>query len=78
VDIKERQMVAETAAKADTHALKEEELSAKMQLEGLKTGSKIKTDEARLNAEQERAGVQMGIDIAKGRAEQARNVGKPK
>ena len=78
VDIKERQMVAETAAKADTHALKEEELAAKMQLEGLKTGSKIKTDEARLNAEQERAGVQMGIDIAKGRAEQARNVGKPK
>ena len=78
VDIKERQLIADTAAKADIQALKEDELSAKMQLEGVKTGSKIKTDEARLNAEQERAGVQMGIEIAKGRAEQARNVSKPK
>ena len=78
LELKTKQLAADTAAKADTHALKESELSAKMQLEGVKTGSKIKTDEARLNSEQERAGVQMGIDIAKSRAEQARNANKPK
>jgi hypothetical protein len=70
LELKEKKFQVEAAAKSDELQLKEQELNAKMQLEGLKAGSKIKMDEARLNADQERAGVQMGIDIAKSKAQQ--------
>ena len=70
LELKEKKFQVDAAAKSDELQLKEQELNAKMQLDGLKVGSKIKIDEARLNADQERAGVQMGIDIAKSKAQQ--------
>jgi len=70
LELKEKKFQVDAAAKSDELQLKEQELNAKMQIEGLKVGSKIKIDEARLNADQERAGVQMGIDIAKSKAQQ--------
>jgi len=71
LELKEKKFQVGAAAKSDELQLKEQELNAKMQLEGLKAGSKIKLDEARLNSEQERAGVQMGIDIGKSRQQAA-------
>ena len=70
LELKEKKFQVDAAAKSDELQLKEQELNAKMQIEGLKVGSKIKMDEARLDADQERAGVQMGIDIAKSKAQQ--------
>jgi hypothetical protein len=78
LELKTKQMAVEAAAKADELELKKEALAGQMELEGLRVGTKIKTDEARLNADQERAGVQMGIDIAKTRQQAAQKVQPPK
>ncbi len=76
VAIKDKKVQADAAAKADELELKKEELAAKMQLEGIKTSSKLRQDAIKLAADQEREGVRMGIDIAKTRA-QAQTRSKP-
>jgi len=76
--LKEKQLAADSAAKADDHALKEQALSGKMELDGLRTGAQIKQADAKLQADQEREGVRMGIDIAKTRHEAAQKVQQPK
>tara|TARA_R110000822_G_scaffold17335_5_gene58494 strand:+ start:3199 stop:5691 length:2493 start_codon:yes stop_codon:yes gene_type:complete len=65
--LKTKQFQVDAAAKADKQKLDEEALSSKMELEGLRVGSQIKQADAKLQADQERAGVQMGIDVAKSR-----------
>jgi hypothetical protein len=78
MDLKEKKFQVDAAAKNDELDLKQQELNAKMQLEGLKTGSQIKMDEARLNAEQERAGVKMGIEVGRNRQQAAMQRNQPK
>ena len=76
--LKEKQFQVEAAAKADEHALKEQALAGKMELDGLRVGTQIKQAEAKLNADQEREGVRMGIDIAKTRQQAEQKVQPPK
>ena len=73
--IKEKKIALDAAAKADELALREADLQARMELEGVKVGQKDRLDRERLAAEQEREGVRMGIDIAKSR-DQARQKAK--
>ena len=76
--LKEQQFQVEAAAKADDHQLKETTLNSKMELDGLRVGAQIKQADAKMQADQEREGVRMGIDIAKSRQEAVQKVQPPK
>ncbi len=80
VALKEKKIATDAAAKADELRLREEEIKAKFELEGFKAGQKDRLDRERLQAEQEREGVRIGVDIAKSRQQAARpqpTKGKP-
>jgi hypothetical protein len=66
--LKEKKLEIDAAAKADELELKKAALEGKMQLDGFKAGQQATQAEKKLQAEQEREGVRMGIDIAKSRA----------
>ena len=76
--LKEKQFQVDSAAKADEQQLKETTLNSKMELDGLRVGAQIKQADAKLQSDQERAGVQMGIDIARTRHEAAQKAQQPK
>ncbi len=76
VGIKEQKVQIDAAAKADELELKKAALEGKMQLDGFKAGQQATQAEKKLQADQEREGVRMGIDIAKSRAAMAKPTGK--
>jgi hypothetical protein len=65
LELKEKKLAADAAAATDKQALEEEKVKGQLQLESLRVGAQIKESEAKAVFEQERAGVQMGLDIAK-------------
>jgi hypothetical protein len=71
LELKKQKIMMDAAAKADSQALKEQEVSGKLELEALRTGAQIKENEFKQQFEQERAGLQMGADIAKNKADMA-------
>ena len=72
VDIKEKKVQLDAAAKADELELKKQALEGKMELDGFKAGQQAQQAEKKLQSDQEREGVRMGIDIAKSRQQVAR------
>jgi hypothetical protein len=73
VEIKEKQMMIDAAAQADRLALDREKLKADQEREGLKLGLKAQSDQRKMEAEQEREGLRIGVDIAKTKAQMARD-----
>jgi len=71
LQLKQKQMEIDAAAKADATRLKEEEIKARLQLDGFKAGQQASHADKQLQANQEREGVRMGIDIAKSRHDMA-------
>jgi hypothetical protein len=71
LEIKKQKLLMDAAAKSDAQHLKEQEVAGKLELESLRVGAQIKESQAKQQFEQERAGVQMGVDIAKSRAQNA-------
>ena len=69
LELKKQKIMMDAAAKADQQALKEQEVSGKLELEALRTGAQSKESEFKQQYEQERAGLQMGADIAKNKAQ---------
>ena len=59
----------DAASKSDAQDLKEQEVKGKLELEALRTGAQIKESQTKQQFDQERAGVQMGTDIAKSKAQ---------
>jgi hypothetical protein len=74
---KQQQTQINAATKADELRLKEEEMQGKYQLEGFRAGQQSRQADQRLQAEQEREGVRMGLDVAKSRQQMA-NQNSPK
>jgi hypothetical protein len=70
-DTNAKKVMLDAAAKADAQKLREQEVSGRLQLDALKVGAQIKESQAKTQFEQERAGVQMGADIAKNKAQLA-------
>jgi hypothetical protein len=70
--LKEKKLQIDSATKADELELKKQELEGKMQLDGFKAGQQAQQAEKKLQSDQEREGVRMGIDIAKSRQQAAR------
>jgi hypothetical protein len=78
--LKEKKVQIDAAAKADELELKKAALESKMELDGFKAGQQAQQAEKKLQADQEREGVRMGIDIAKSKqqaAAQARAKAQP-
>jgi hypothetical protein len=71
LELKKQKIMMDAAAKADAQALKEQEVSGRLELDALRTGAQIKESEFKQQFEQERAGVQLGADIAKSKAQMA-------
>ena len=69
LELKKQKIMLDAAAKADEQALREQEVSGKLELDALRTGAQIKESQAKQEFEQERAGLQMGADIAKSKAQ---------
>jgi hypothetical protein len=69
--LKEKKLQVEAAARADELELKKQALEGKMELDGFKAGQQAQQAEKRLQSDQEREGVRMGIDIAKSRQQAA-------
>ena len=70
-DTNAKKVMLDAAAKADAQKLREQEVAGRLQLDALKVGAQIKESQAKTQFEQERAGVQMGADIAKNKAQLA-------
>ena len=68
--LKDKKITLDAATAADKQALEEQKVSGRLELDSLKVGAQIKESQAKAQFEQERAGVQMGIDIAKSKAQQ--------
>jgi hypothetical protein len=68
--LKEQKLQIDAATKADEMELKQQALEGKMELEGFKAGQQAQQAEKRMQSDQERDGVRMGIDIAKSKAQE--------
>ena len=78
--LKEKKLQIDASSKADELELKKQALEGKLELDGFKAGQQAQQAEKRLQSDQEREGVRMGIDIAKSRQQMARpqpTKGKP-
>jgi hypothetical protein len=70
LELKKQKIMMDAAAKADAQQLKEQEVSGRLELDALKVGAQIRESQAKAQFEQERAGIQMGVDVAKGKEQQ--------
>ena len=72
LQLKAQKVMLDAAAQSDRQELEEEKAKADIQLRAMKTASDIEKDKAMMTAQNEKDGVRLGVDIAKARAEQAR------
>jgi hypothetical protein len=74
--LEEKKFLASTVAKADQMELDRTKVSGQMELAGTKIGAQIQQSKAKQASTEQLAGVQMGIDVAKQKAEMLRNTTK--
>ena len=65
LDLKKQKLMMDAAAASDKQELEEQKVSGQLQLESMRVGAQIKESQAKQQFEQERAGIQMGAEIAK-------------
>jgi hypothetical protein len=65
LDLKKKKLMMDAAAASDKQELEEQKVSGQLQLESLRVGAQIKESQVKQQFEQERAGVQLGAEIAK-------------
>jgi hypothetical protein len=73
LQLKEKKIMTDAAAAADKQRLEEEKVKGQLQLESLRVGAQIRESQAKQQFEQERAGLELGADIAKNKAQMAGN-----
>jgi len=69
LQLKQQKLQVEAAGDADELKLKERQIEGNLELQGMKVAIDMENSKAKLASDQERSGVQMGIDIAKSRAD---------
>ena len=65
VEIKEKKLALDATIAADKQELEEQKVSGRLELDALKVGAQINESKSKQQFEQERAGIQMGAEIAK-------------
>jgi hypothetical protein len=71
LELKAQKIMLDATATADKQELEAERIKGDLELRAMKTQADIEKDKAALQAQQEREGVRMGIDIAKAKAQEA-------
>jgi hypothetical protein len=71
IDIKERKLVADSAAKADQIEIEQERIRSQERIAGMNVGAKVQKDKAELSAKQSLEGTKIGVDIAKSKEQMA-------
>lgn len=71
IDIKERKLVADSAAKADQIEIEQERIRSQERIAGMNVGAKVQNDKAQLRAKQSLEGTKIGVDIAKSKDQMA-------
>jgi hypothetical protein len=69
LELKKQKLAVDAATAADKQELEEQKVNGRLELDALKVGAQIRESQAKSQYEQERAGVQLGIDIAKSKAQ---------
>ena len=69
VEIKEKKLALDATIAADKQELEEQKVSGRLELDALRVGAQINESKSKQQFEQERAGIQMGADIAKNKAQ---------
>jgi hypothetical protein len=72
LELKAQKLALDAAAQADRQELEEEKVKGDLQLRAMKTASDIEKDKALMQAQNEKDGVRIGLEMAKARAEAAR------
>jgi len=72
----EKKLAADTAAKADQLEAQKTQIDGQLQLGAMQAQIKTKADQDKLNAQQEREGTRMGIEIARAKAQDHHNTRK--
>ena len=72
LQLKAQKLAIDATAMSDKQELEQERVKGDLQLRAMKTTADIERDKAMLQAQQEREGVKLGVEIAKSRAEAAR------
>jgi hypothetical protein len=70
VELKEKKILVDAAIAADKQELEEQKVSGQLELEALRVGAQINESKGKAQFDQERAGVELGIDIAKSKAQE--------
>jgi hypothetical protein len=70
VELKEKKILVDAAIATDKQELEEQKVAGQLELEALRVGAQINESKSKNEFEQERAGVQLGVDIAKSKAQQ--------
>jgi hypothetical protein len=69
LQLKEKKLTLDAASAADKQALEEQKVTGQLELDSMRVGAQIKESQFKQQFEQERAGLEMGIDIAKNKAQ---------
>jgi hypothetical protein len=76
LELKKQKLMMDATIATDKQELEEQKVTGRLELDALKVGAQINESKSKQQFEQERAGIQMGADIAKNKAQmdlQARN-----
>ena len=69
LQLKEKKLTLDAASAADKQALEEQKVTGQLELDSMRVGAQIKESQFKQQFEQERAGLELGIDIAKNKAQ---------
>ena len=69
LELKKQKLMMDATIAADKQELEEQKVSGRLELDALKVGAQINESKTKSQFEQERAGIQMGADIAKNKAQ---------
>jgi hypothetical protein len=68
--LKQQKMAIDAAALSDKQELEQEKVSGQLELESLRVGAQIQESKTKMDAAERQAGLKIGADIAKNKAEQ--------
>ena len=69
LELKKQKLMMDATIAADKQELEEQKVSGRLELDALKVGAQINESKTKSQFEQERAGIQMGAEIAKNKAQ---------
>jgi hypothetical protein len=71
LELKKQKLQMDAAEKTDRLELEEKRIAAQAEIAGMQVGAKMATDKANLSAQQQEAGLRMGIEVARSQMESA-------